>query len=235
MKISDEVDQTSRSGFCANIEKRNLSIMKFEKDFKLAIKALPMQEKDKLILRLLKKDLALANRLRFELLSTESVDEKRADMEARIKAKVENINNRFYSPGYFMMYLRNISGEINEHVYTTKDKFGEASLNLLMLNEALSRTSSSIDESSPRKKHKLCIYIIARAFKILILVQALDEDYFIEFKEPLIQLGEFISSNQSLMKTAINNGFEVNWLLRAEIPEDIKEIHKSVRAQGFLR
>lgn len=210
-------------------------MMRFEKDFKLAIKALPPEEKDKLILRLLKKDLALANRLHFELLSTDSVDEKRTELETRIKTKFFNIAEWVHSPGHLMMCLRDVSGEINEHVYTTKDKFGEASLNLLMLNEALKETNSIIEESSIQRKYKLCIYIIARAFKILMLIQALDEDYFVEFREPLTQLGELISANHSLMKMAINNGFDVNWLLRAEIPEDIKEIHKSVRAQGFLR
>ena len=40
--------------------------MTFDKDFKEAISHLPSSEKDKLILRLLKKDLVLANRLYFE-------------------------------------------------------------------------------------------------------------------------------------------------------------------------
>lgn len=34
----------------------------FDKDFKIALQNLPSTEKDKLILRLLKKDLVLANR-----------------------------------------------------------------------------------------------------------------------------------------------------------------------------
>lgn len=52
--------------------------MKFDKKFKEAISHLESQEKDKLIFRLLKHDLNLANRLYFELLSTKTVDEKRA-------------------------------------------------------------------------------------------------------------------------------------------------------------
>lgn len=209
--------------------------MKFEKEFKMAISALPAREKDRLLLRLLKKDLALADRLHFELLSTDSVDKRRAEMGKHIKSRVEKRGDRFNSPGHLMMYLRDISGSINEHVYITKDKFGEASLNLLMLNEALKHTGSRIEESSAHKKHKLCIYIIARAFKILLLINALHEDYLIEFRAHLMQLGKLISNNQSLTETAIRNGFDVNWLLNAEIPEDIRDIHKSVRAQGFLR
>ena len=48
----------------------------FENDFKKAIQNLPSQEKDKLILRLLKWDLALANRLYFELVDTDTAEDK---------------------------------------------------------------------------------------------------------------------------------------------------------------
>lgn len=46
--------------------------MKFDPEFKKALSQLPSGEKDKLILRLLKHDLTLANRLAFELLSADS-------------------------------------------------------------------------------------------------------------------------------------------------------------------
>ena len=45
----------------------------FDKEFKTAIHNLSDVEKDKLILRLLRKDLDLANRLYFELVDTETV------------------------------------------------------------------------------------------------------------------------------------------------------------------
>ena len=45
----------------------------FDKEFKTAIHNLSDVEKDKLILRLLRKDLDLANRLYFVLLYTETV------------------------------------------------------------------------------------------------------------------------------------------------------------------
>lgn len=209
--------------------------MKFDKKFKEAISHLESQEKDKLIFRLLKYDLNLANRLYFELLSTKTVDEKRAVIETRIKNKVIQMTDHFYSPGYLMMDLRDLSGEITEHVSITKDKFGEASLNLLMLNEVLRLNNKNIQNTTPGKSYKLCLYIIARAFKILILVKTLDEDYFTEFENKLNQLGEVLSQNSYLMNTAIKNGFDVNWLLHADIPDDIKEIHKTIRSQGFLK
>ena len=37
------------------------------------------------------------------------------------------------------------------------------------------------------------------------------------------------------MRTAIQNGFDVNWLLHFDIPENIEQIHKNIRSQGYLR
>lgn len=51
----------------------------------------------------------------------------------------------------------------------------------------------------------------------------------------LIKLGRIIGDNKYLMKFAIHNGFDVNWLLRAEIPENIEQIHKDIRDRGYLR
>jgi hypothetical protein len=55
--------------------------MVFEKEFKEALLDLPIKEKDKLLLRLLKRDVPLANQLYFELVSTQTVEERRAELE----------------------------------------------------------------------------------------------------------------------------------------------------------
>jgi len=209
--------------------------MTFDKEFKLAISNLPSKEKDKLIFRLLKKDLILANRLHFELVNTDSVDEKREELENRILKKAQQITDRYYSPGILMMDMREISGEINEHVTITKDKYGEVSLNLLLLNEILRLNDYNLKESNPNKLEKLSIYIIAKIFKILILINSLHEDFQFEFKDSLSVLGNVFSKSSYLMNTAIQNGLDINWLLSANIPEDIKEIHKDIRSQGFLK
>ncbi|CAL2085514.1 protein of unknown function [Tenacibaculum sp. 190524A02b] len=113
------------------------------KSFKEAISQLPAKEKDKLILRLLKKDPTLANRLYFELIDTSSVDEKRAALAIHIQNSIERFSQYNNTPGYIMMYMRDISGEINEHVKVTKDKFGEISLNFVRndKNECLCEAS----------------------------------------------------------------------------------------------
>ena len=67
------------------------------------------------------------------------------------------------------------------------------------------------------------------------IIQKLHEDHLIDFKDDLVLLGELIGQNDYLMKNAIQNGFDVNWLLKVDIPEDIAQIHKNLRANGFLK
>lgn len=207
----------------------------FSKEFKLAIENLPSKDKDKLIFRLLKKDLDLANRLYFELVETETQEEKRAKLSQLVSKKIKFADDRFYSVGYLNMDIKYISGDITAHVKTTKDKFGEVSLNLQMLVEVLTICRLHILGAKPAKSYKFFIYVIARAFKILMLIKALDEDYLVEFKQDLNNLGELFASYDYLMKLSINNGFDVNWLLTGDIPEDIVALHKHIRANGFLR
>ena len=104
-----------------------------------------------------------------------------------------------------------------------------------MLVGVLKKNSLVILSKPKGKTHTFCIYVIARAFKILLLIKQLNEDYYIEFKDHLLLLGKLISNNERLMQTAMYNGFDVNWLLQEAIPEDIAKIHKSIREQGFLK
>jgi hypothetical protein len=104
-----------------------------------------------------------------------------------------------------------------------------------MLIQLLTLNNDKIQKQTYSKAYTLCIYVITRAFKILLLIKAIDEDYFIDFKEDLNTLGLMIVGNPMLMRTAINNGLDVNWLLSGEIPEDIVAMHKEIRANGFLK
>ena len=208
--------------------------MEFDKEFKQALHYLPVKEKDKLVMRLLRKDQVLAKRMYFELVSSKSKEELRDEMGKTVCDRVGIMTDNYYSPGYLMMDLRSLSGEITSHVKTTKDKYGEASLNLLMLNEALYRNNKNIENAVPQRTYKYCSYIIARTFKILMLITELHEDYQIEFEQNIIKLGEYIGGSDLLMRTAISNGLDVNWLLHFNIPYDIKDIYKNLRNQGFL-
>lgn len=209
--------------------------MQFSKEFKEALSELPSKEKDKLLLRLLKKDLKLADRLFFELVDYRTVDERRTIMEERVLEQTAYFTSRYYSPGYLMMDLRYLSGEITEHVTITKDKFGEVTLNLTMLIAVLDKTNAKIASAGLQKSQKFCIYVIARTFKLLLLIDKMHEDYQLDFKPKIEQLGRLIGQNDLLMRMAIHHGLDVNWLTQFNIPKDIAAIHKDLRSQGYLK
>jgi len=209
--------------------------MQLPKELKNAISALPATEKDKLIFRLLKKDPTLANRLLFELVSNHTVEEEREKIKDNIKKKVAVFNEYWYSPGTFMMDIRYLTGEINEHVAVTKDKYGEAWLNLFMLNQMLAMHNERIISTDYDRAEKLCIYIIAKTFKVLIAIHKLHEDYFIDFSDRLKLLGNQINSNTYLTKTALKHGLDIKWLTDGQIPHDIEQIHKDIRAKRLLK
>jgi len=208
--------------------------MTFDPEFKKALQLLPDIEKDKLILRLLKHNLNLANKLRFELVDTDSVQDKRELLKTRMIRRIESATERYYSPGILLMDIREISGEINEHVSITKDKFGEISLNCLMLRQLLELNNEHMRVEKYNKAYTLCIYIIARTFKILMLIQKQHEDLHLEFRDDIETIGELIGQNHHLIKTAITNGLDVDWLIRFEIPKNIADIYKKLRERGLL-
>lgn len=209
--------------------------MKFDPEFKNAILQLPSKEKDKLLLRLLKRDVILANQLHFELISGDSVQDRRSRMEAHIKQKIEWATNRFSSLDSLLVDIRSLSADITENVKITKDKYGDVSLNLLMLNELLKNNNARIAKSNFKKTSAISIYIIARIFKILVSIKALHEDYLIEFEAGLNELAQAIEKNPILLNMAINTGVDINWLADAEIPDNIAEIHKEIRSKGLLK
>lgn len=172
----------------------------------------------------------------FELVDTKSVDERREAVEKHVISSVGRISKDFYSIGYLNMDVRYLSGDISEHVKITKDKYGEVSLNLLLLNEVLKLNKNNILSARPPiKLRKFCNAIIARVFKVLLLINKMETDLLLDFKEDLMCLGEFISDNNKVMNTAIENGLDVNWLLRVEIPSNIASIHKDLKVNGLLK
>lgn len=207
----------------------------FDQEFKIALQNLTETEKDKLLFRLIKKDIKLAKKLHFELVDTETVEQKRAQVSEKITIYIQKLPKYVSSLRDVLSHVRTMSGEITDHVNTTKDKFGEISLNIQMLNEIIEAYKTMLINDQYNFGIKLYNYIISRTFKVLLLIKAINEDYWMEFSESLADLGQNIGSVHPLMKLAIHNQLNVNWLIEFDIPENLVLLHKELRANGFLK
>lgn len=178
------------------------------KEFKEALSDLPDREKDKLLFRLVAKDVALVARLEYELLEgAETKKERRQDIEQDITLLLERYDHYFYSPGYLLLELRSISGDINRHVKTTKDKYGEIALNLLMLNTAFERFGTRIAAFPAYKARTFNNYVVKRAIKLEKLLDNIHEDYQMDFHNDWEQLCRYMSQVSSTTEVAQQLGF----------------------------
>lgn len=208
--------------------------MEYSKEFKAALSAFSGIEKDRLIFRLLKKDKLLSKKLYFELIDQETTDDKRNAMETHVEEKILLASKYIGNAKYFMSTVRTISADITEHVKITTDKFGDVSLNLLLINRILDH-NEDLSRQRFDNVYKLYIYMINKVFKALVLTKKLDEDYWMEIDELLGEIQKKILKNHYLQKLCINNGLDFNWLQSDRIPENIEQIIKDTKSQGFLR
>ena len=177
--------------------------LKLSDDLKKAISQLPDKEKDKLLFRLLPKNEPLVRQLEFNLLEAgDTTILRREELKEQMAYTWKFYPENYYSPGYLMMQLRDMSGLISRHVKTTKDKIGEVELNLYMILEAFSRNESQLLEATPRKMQKFNEYVVKRVLKILKLIEKLHEDYRLEFEDDLIRLAELIENQPNTMQVA---------------------------------
>ncbi|MCC3216669.1 deoxyuridine 5'-triphosphate nucleotidohydrolase [Chryseobacterium sp. X308] len=208
--------------------------MEYSKEFKAALSAFSGTEKDKLIFRLLRKDKLLSKKLYFELIDPETTDDKRNAMEEHVEEQVLLASKYVGNAKYFLSVVRKISAEITEHVKITTDKFGEVSLNLLLVNKVL-ENNGDLSRQRFDNVYKLYIYIINKIFKSLVLIKKLDEDYWMEIDENLRDTQNKVLENPYLQKLCINNGLDFNWFECDRIPDNIDQIMKDIKSQGFLR
>jgi len=208
--------------------------MEYSKEFKAAISNFSSIEKDRLIFRLLKKDKLLSKKLYFELIDPETTDNKRDAMEEIVAEKVLLTSKYISNQKYFLSIIRKISAEITEHVKITTDKFGEVSLNLLLINKILDY-NEDLSRLRFDNVYKLYLYIINKTVKALLLTKKLDADYWMEIDEHLDELHGKILQNNYLSKLFINNEIDLNWLTSDKIPDNFDLIIKEIKSQGFLR
>lgn len=193
--------------------------VKLSAELKKAIAHMPAREKDKLLYRLVAKDPDLAERLAFQLLEKgDTTEERRAEVHTEIASALRQLTTYYHSPGYLLLDLRSLSGRINAHVKTTRDKYGEIELNFFLLNETLRLFGDRVRPAHPQRARTFNEYVVKRALKLLRLLNRLHEDYRLDFKDDMQTLAHHIGDQPNMMRVAIQHGLDVNWLLRGEIP-----------------
>jgi hypothetical protein len=154
------------------------SMAKLEKDLQEAILAMPLKEKDKLLLKLITKDEVLTQQLQFQLVEAGDTMESRRDEIRKTIEKLYRIDH--YSSGYLMMDMRYISGDITRHVKVTKDKYGEVELAIKLLKECFEKQLRWIERYSA-KSDTLASYVAKRTDVILKKLTKLHPDIQFDF------------------------------------------------------
>lgn len=90
------------------------------------ITKMPVKEKDKLLMRLIRKDGLLAEQLEFQLIEFgETTEERRNMISNKIEDEVNGVEGSYLNQGIVLMRLRDYSGQITRHLKVTKDKIGK--------------------------------------------------------------------------------------------------------------
>jgi hypothetical protein len=212
--------------------------MKLDDEFKEALSRLSEKEKDKLIFRLIKHDLKLANRLRFELLQEYTVEESRDRIKNMVQKVMERLlddDPKYYSSMDLLWSIKDFISQINEHVATTKDKYGEIELTLFLLNKALKVYVQKELSQQSLYDNRMEQYVINKCMRTLLLIQKMDRDFWLDFNEDLMGIRSAFAQTHKLMKLSIYNGFDVNWFNLDDLPEDLPLIYKEYRENGYFR
>jgi predicted unusual protein kinase regulating ubiquinone biosynthesis (AarF/ABC1/UbiB family) len=210
--------------------------MKIDKEFKRALSKLPDSEKDKLIAMLVRRDKKLAKRLHYELIGDFTKEDLQNDFYENVTIAFENVQQSHFKPISLSRALRKLSSEIASYLFTTKDKYGEVLLNLYLMNKTFEYFSDEVNTfSGTDKGRKLAVYIINKTFNLRIAINKLDPDLYIDFQEDLTKLGRYFEKNNGIVQTSKYHGFDIDWLLEREVPENIELIQKDLRRRGFLK
>ena len=167
---------------------------KLDDQLKVAIVQMPQKEKDKLLLRLVVKDKKLVSRLTFELLEGSATrDSRAADVRSLIEEGLPRSSQRDNTPGWLLMAIRSLNGQITAHVNTTKDKPGEVILGAFLLAEAIRRNDEMLRKMA-RRADTIAPYMVKRAADLIKKAARIHEDYYMEFRTDLTEVLWFLHS-----------------------------------------
>ncbi|MEA5458776.1 hypothetical protein VB796_07000 [Arcicella sp. LKC2W] len=165
---------------------------KLEKDLQMAILSMPQKDKDKLLLRLVAKDVILVQQLQFTLVEEGITVEFRRD---EVKTAIDKLYRLdAMSSGYLMMDMRYLNSEITRHVKVTKDKYGEVELTMKLLKDCFEKQLKWISKYNS-KTDTLTNYVVKRTDFLLKKLVKLHPDIQFDFYSDVNLLLENIYSN----------------------------------------
>ncbi len=183
--------------------------VKITDELKKALQAMPEPEKDKLLLKLVAKDPLLVAKLHHQLLEDEADTEAhRAELHQEI-AKISKYD--FDTPGWLMMALRDYSGAIGRHVKVTKDKHGEVSLTVALVNEAFRGTNPTMLKAEQKRADNFADYVVKKAIFVLTKLKKIHEDYYLEFEDDVNEMLKQLHNYPPTAKLAKEAGLVKRW------------------------
>ena len=176
------------------------------KDLKKEILALPVKEKDKLLLRLVAKDKVLTEHLHFYLLEDES---NLRDRVAFIKNEIEkSLENLVVTPKTnakdTLLLLRKLAKQINHFYKVTKANVEEIELKLLLFTAAPTKFRFKVHSSVKNHEAILANYIVKAIVILLRKFEKLHEDLQFDLKDDVNILLAKIHAD--LTNTAVSLG-----------------------------
>ena len=188
---------------------------KVSPELKNAVLQLPEKEKDKLLLRLIRKDRTLIQQLHFQLLEDQlDLEERRERTLKLVNLEINKVErqlgvHKYYNPRDLLLDLRSMSGIVNQHFLITKDKLGEVELRLHILSLTFHHAEKFFQYAN-HANEKLLAYIIGRIKNVFNSYDKLHEDLQYDYTEKLNEVLEFAYS--SALK---------NYLLDLAIPQEV--------------
>jgi hypothetical protein len=79
------------------------------------------------------------------------------------------------------------------------------------------------------------MYCIMKMFNLIVLIKYFEQDYQVDFHQQLEKKGCMFGENDHLMRICIHNGLDVNWLINADIPDNIKQEHQRIKKLAYLK
>ncbi|MNK27927.1 hypothetical protein D3C87_462940 [compost metagenome] len=160
------------------------------KDLKKEILALPVKEKDKLLLRLVAKDKVLTEHLHFLLLEDESnLSDRVAFIKNEITDILENLNSTpKTSAKDALLLLRKLTKQINHFYKVTKADFEEIELKLMMFNASPMKFRFKVHSLTKNHEQLLANYVVKSILIVLRKFEKLHEDLQFDLKEEVNKL-----------------------------------------------